>query len=76
MEQKHRCIVDPLMKYYQEDPAQEWVKYLDKVVESYNTTTRPPNICSPREFLFGISNQNLLPGNIKRKLVFVILKFL
>ena len=50
------------MKYYQKDPDQEWVKYLERVTESYNTTTRPPNICSPRELLFGVTNQNFLPS--------------
>ena len=62
VEQKHRCIVDPLMKYYQEDENGEWVKYLHKLVESYNTTIRAYNACSPREFLFGINNNNILPG--------------
>ena len=59
------------MKYYQEDIDKEWVKYLDKVVESYNSTTRPPNISSPREFLFGVSNNNILPGihNIYKHLI-------
>ena len=51
------------MKLYQEDGTGQWAKYLPEVIESYNTTTRRPNLCSPREFLFGIPNKNLLPGN-------------
>ena len=64
MEQKHRCIVDPLRKYFQEDDNGEWVKYLPKVLQSYNTTIRPYSTCSPREYLFGIKNNNILPGNL------------
>jgi transposase InsO family protein len=63
VEQKHRCLVDPLMKLYQEDESGQWAKYLPQVVDSYNSTVRRPNTCSPKEFLFGIENENLLPGN-------------
>ena len=63
VEQKHRCIVDPLRKYFQDDDNGEWVKYLPKVLQSYNTTIRPNSTCSPREYLFGIKNNNILPGN-------------
>ena len=65
VEQKHICIVNPLMKYYQNDKNGEWAKYVPDVVSAYNSTVRRPNSTSPREFLFGLVPSELLPGFVR-----------